>query len=161
MPEPSPSARQLACDFSPSSGLAGTLQTYTLLDMTGAAARCEVSGIDALEHSPDSQLIAVPAAGDLTFWWLDGVCGDRIIELTNSAGAFNAAITEVNTPDLAECPDVGVYRMVKVQVSEMDFGSSVELNLGAAVQQHCGSIGGCAYYADVQGESGSWSAPWH
>jgi hypothetical protein len=111
---------------------ARTSQGYTVVDFTGGLVdACEVFG----GTEPKEILVAQPdSAGTLTFWWLDGVCGDRDIWISESpeptpikgptrpaARYFAANIQALPVPTPSDgvraCPASQVFRGARIQLA--------------------------------------------
>ena len=98
-------------------------QDYTVEDTTGLVESCAV--VDGGEGTGlEGDLRATSDAdGILTFWWLDGVCGDRTLRLTRFGNEFELEVIEIWAPEPdgqtpPPCPAVGVYRSAHILLIE-------------------------------------------
>lgn len=154
-PQPSPSPQPIDCSFTPSEGsdFPDSNQQYSVDDQTGLIETCEVFDVDAIWHSPETMLIAAPDAdGTLTFWWLDGICGDRSLRVTRSGEEFAGEVIQVSEPapgrlTIGPCPAVGVRRGAELKLRCVPpYGllsrcvrplSSVSDSVEAEAREHC------------------------
>ena len=98
-------------------------QDYTLEDQTGLADSCAV--VDGGEGpGPEGVLLATPGADRaLSFWWVDGVCGDRTMRLTQATSDFALEVIEVWEPEPGgqtpgPCPAIGIFRSARIQLAQ-------------------------------------------